>query len=129
MNSPPTVAEEMVVYKDPSCGCCGKWVSHMRRNGFSVVVHDVDDMDPIKRKAGIPDSMESCHTAFVGDYSVEGHVPASDVKRMLEQHLNVKGLATPGMPASAPGMDSPEGEPYTVFTFNAKGKTNVFANY
>ncbi len=125
----PTMAEEVVVYKDPSCECCGRWAHHMRRNGFAVTVNSVGDMDPIKRKAGIPEAMESCHTAFVGEYLIEGHVPASDIKRMLSERPAIKGLAVPGMPISAPGMDSPEREPYTVLAFNAKGRTSVFASY
>ena len=129
INSTPTMAEEVVVYKDPACECCGRWASHMRRNGFTVVVKSVEDMDPIKRKAGIPESMESCHTAYVGGYWVEGHVPASDIKRVLSERLAIKGLAVPGMPSSAPGMDSPEGESYVVFAFDAKGATSVFASY
>jgi len=125
----PTMAQEVVVYKDPSCGCCGQWIKHLRRNGFSVVVNNVDDMEPIKREAGIPDAMESCHTAYVGGYSIEGHVPASDITRMLAENLAVKGLAVPGMPSSAPGMDDPDNEPYTVFAFNTNGTTSVFASY
>ena len=125
----PTMAQEVVVYKDPSCGCCGEWVKHMRRNGFNVVVNNVEDMEPIKSRAGIPDAMESCHTAYVGGYSIEGHVPASDIKRMLAENLAVKGLAVPGMPSSAPGMDDPNNEPYTVFAFNSNGVTSVFASY
>jgi hypothetical protein len=127
INSAPTMADEVVVYKDPSCGCCGRWVSHMRRNGFAVTVNNVEDMDPIKQKAKIPEAMESCHTAYVGGYSIEGHVPASDIKKILSERPAINGLAVPGMPSSAPGMDSPEAKPYTVFAFNAKGATNAFA--
>jgi len=129
LNPTPTMAEEVVVYKDPSCECCGRWVNHMRRNGFSVVVYNVDDMDPIKRKAGIPDALESCHTAFVGGYSVEGHVPASDIKKMISERTTIKGLAVPGMPSSAPGMDSPDREPYTVMAFSSDGATRKYASY
>ena len=125
----PVMAEEVEVYKDPSCECCGRWVNHMRQNGFSVVVHNVEDMAPIKRKAGIPETMESCHTAFVGGYSVEGHIPADDIKRMLIQRPDIKGLAVPGMPMSAPGMDSPEREPFTVLAFNTEGMVSVFSTY
>jgi hypothetical protein len=129
IDSTAAMVEEVVVYKDPSCECCGRWTSHMRQNGFTVVVNNVEDMDLIKRNAGIPESMESCHTAYVGGYLVEGHVPASDIKRVLSERLAIKGLAVPGMPSSAPGMDSPEGEPYVVFAFNAEGSTSVFASY
>ena len=125
----PTMAEEVVVYKDPSCECCGSWARHMRQNGFAVTVNNVDDMDPIKRKAGIPEAMESCHTAYISDYLIEGHVPAADIKRMLSERPDIKGLAVPGMPLSAPGMDSPEREPYSVLAFDAKGGARVFASY
>ena len=124
-----TMAEEVVVYKDPSCGCCGSWVTHMRNNGFAVRVHETEDMDPVKMKAGVPEDLASCHTAFVGDYWVEGHVPASDVKRMLSERPSIKGLTIPGMPADAPGMDGGSGEPYTVLAYANNGKTNVYASY
>jgi len=124
-----TMAEEVVVYKDPSCECCGSWARHMRQNGFAVTVNSVDDMAPIKRKAGIPEALESCHTAYIGGYLVEGHVPAEDIKRMLSERPAIKGLAVPGMPLSAPGMDSPEREPFSVLSFDAKGGTSVFASY
>ena len=125
----PTMAEEVVVYKDPSCECCDLWARHMRENGFAVVIKGVADMEPVKRKAGIPEAMESCHTAYVGGYLVEGHVPASDIKRMLSERPAIKGLAVPGMPSSAPGMDSPEREPFTVLAFDAKGGASAFASY
>ena len=129
IDSTPTMAEAVVVYKDPSCECCGRWASHLRRSGFTVAVNNVEDMDPIKRKAGIPEAMESCHTAYVGGYSVEGHVPAADIKRLLSERPAIKGLAVPGMPSSAPGMDSPENEPYVVFAFDSKGAASVFASH
>jgi len=125
----PTMAEEVVVYKDPSCECCDRWARHMRQNGFAVVVNSIENMERVKRKAGIPEVMESCHTAYVGGYFVEGHVPASDIKRMLSERLAIKGLAVPGMPSSAPGMDSPEREPFNVLAIDAKGGATVFASY
>ena len=127
--SKPGMAEDVVVYKDPSCECCGRWVDHMRRNGFSVAVSNVEDMDTVKRQAGIPEAMDSCHTAYIGDYLVEGHVPAADIRRMLTDRPAIKGLAVPGMPSSAPGMDSPEREPFTVLAFSTSGMTRVFATY
>jgi len=124
--STPTMAEDVVVYKDPSCECCGNWVQHMRQNGFSVTVHNVDDMDPIKLKAGVFEPLQSCHTASVGGYTVEGHVPADDIKRMLADGPQIKGLTVPGMPMSAPGMDSP-GEPYNVLAFDDQGNISLYA--
>jgi hypothetical protein len=127
--SNPAMAEEIVVYKNPSCGCCGGWVNHLRRTGFKVTVNNIEDLDPIKNKAGVPDGMESCHTAFVAGYVVEGHVPAENIKKILAERPEMKGLAVPGMPSSAPGMDSPDHEPYTVYSFDAKGASKVYASY
>jgi hypothetical protein len=127
--SNPAVAEEIVVYKDPSCGCCGRWADHLRQSGFKVTVNDIDDIATIKNRAGVPDGMESCHTAFVAGYVVEGHVPAENIKEILAERPGMKGLAVPGMPSSAPGMDSPDHEPYTVYSFDAKGASKVYASY
>ncbi|NQU56576.1 MAG: DUF411 domain-containing protein [Rhodospirillales bacterium] len=129
LGSTPAKAGDVEVFKDPSCQCCGRWVRHMRQNGFSVDVKNVEDMDPIKARAGIPDAMESCHTAFIDGYAVEGHVPAQDIRRMLAERPAIKGLAVPGMPSSAPGMDNPDFEPFTVLAFDDKGRASVFASY
>ena len=125
----PASAGEVVVYKSPSCGCCGEWAKHLRRNGFDVSVKNIDNISPVKEQAGVPYDLESCHTAFVDGYVVEGHVPAENIYKMLADRPDLKGLAVPGMPASAPGMDSPDREPYTVYSFNAKGKTEIYASY
>jgi len=101
----PAVATELVVYKSPSCGCCTEWIKHMQNNGFTVEVHDHNDVSPIKKLMGVPRNLQSCHTAKVGDYVIEGHVPASDVKRLLEEKTNVIGLTAPGMPHGSPGME------------------------
>jgi len=119
---------EVVVYKDPYCGCCGNWADHLRANGFSVTVREVADMAAIKRRAGIPEALESCHTATVAGYLVEGHVPASDIRRMLAEQPAIRGLSAPGMPASAPGMDIP-GEPYAVYAFDARGGVSLYASH
>ncbi len=125
----PAKAEEIIVYKSPSCECCGDWAMHLRQNGFDVSVKNMEDIDPVKRQAGVPYEMESCHTAFVSGYAVEGHVPAENISRILAERPKIKGLAVPGMPASAPGMDGPDPEPYTVYSFDADGKTKVYATY
>src|SRR5262245_33540493 len=120
----------VVVYKDPSCGCCRNWVTHMEANGFAATVHDTSDMTSVKARNKVPKSMESCHTAVVGNYVIEGHVPAADVKRLLAaKPAGIVGLAIPGMPASAPGMDVQPFQAYTVLTFDATGKTTVFARH
>ncbi len=119
----------IVVYKSPSCGCCGNWAKHLRRNGFDVSVKNIDNISPVKERAGIPDDLESCHTAFISGYVVEGHVPAEDIRKILAERPKIRGLAVPGMPASAPGMDSPDREPYTVYSFGEDGKAEVYASY
>lgn len=122
-----SVAADIVVYKSPTCGCCGKWVKHMEDAGFSVDVEDVRDLAPIKRELGVPGRMQSCHTAKVGDYIVEGHVPADLVKRMLDEKPDIKGLAVPGMPMGSPGMEGPRKDPYNVMAVGNDGRTSVYA--
>lgn len=120
--------EEIVVYKDPNCGCCGKWAEHMRSAGFSVKQIATTEMDDVKRGAGVPKALGSCHTAKVGGYVIEGHVPAADVRRLLSEKPKVAGLAAPGMPMGSPGMESPyPADKYNVVSFTADGRTEVFA--
>ena len=117
------------VYKDPCCGCCSKWVDHMTANGFVASVLAVD-MPPIKKQYSVPFRLESCHTTIVGGYVVEGHVPASDVKKLLAaKPAGIIGLTIPGMPQSAPGMDVMPFQPYEVLTFDKDGKTTVYAKH
>ncbi len=122
-------AEEVVVYKSPTCGCCKEWVGHLRKNGFKVTVHDRRDMDPVKRAMGVPQRLQSCHTAQVGDYVIEGHVPAADIVRLLREKLPVKGLTAPGMPMGSPGMEGPSKDPYEVLAFQPDGRTSVYARH
>lgn len=124
-----TAAQEVVVYKSPTCGCCGKWADHLGRNGFRIRVIGVDDLSPIKQRYGVGDELASCHTAVVSGYVVEGHVPAADIQRLLAERPGIKGLTVPGMPAAAPGMDIPGGGPFDVLTFDAKGRRGVYARY
>jgi hypothetical protein len=120
----------LTVYKDPDCGCCEKWVAHMKANGFAPTVTNTRDVASIKRQHHVTDALASCHTALVGGYVVEGHVPAADVKRLLAQKPKaVVGLTIPGMPSSAPGMDMTPFKPYTVLSFDAQGKTMVFGEH
>ena len=118
-------APSVTVYKSPTCGCCTKWVDHMRANGFDVTATNVEDMAAVKQKYGVPDKAASCHTSLVGGYVIEGHVPADVVKRLLAERPKVAGLAVPGMPASAPGMDIP-GQPYTIVGFDRAGQLTVY---
>lgn len=121
----------VLVHKSPTCGCCGAWVDHMRAAGFQVEVRDSDDLNPIKQSLGVPEDKTSCHTAQVGPYFVEGHVPAEDIKRLLAQESDARGLTAPGMPAGSPGMEMPDGskQPYTVELVRADGTTEAFAQH
>jgi hypothetical protein len=121
----------ITVYKDPSCGCCTKWVSHLQANGFVPEVHDRSDMDALKNSVGVPSALRSCHTAVVGKYVIEGHVPAADVKRLVAQKpAGTLGLAVPGMPVGSPGMEmGNRTDRYEVLAFSAAGSTRVFAKH
>lgn len=121
----------VVVHKSPTCGCCTKWVEHLRSNGFTVEVHDEADVASSKRRLGVPAPMASCHTAEVGGYFVEGHVPAADIQRLLTQRPAIRGLAVPGMPAGSPGMELPDGRvaPYTVHQVDGDGTVSDFARH
>ncbi|MGH8049820.1 MAG: DUF411 domain-containing protein [Arenimonas sp.] len=121
----------VTVYKSPTCGCCKLWVEHMKHSGFQVSVVETQDLNPIKRKLGVPAGLGSCHTAKVGNYFVEGHVPASDVKRLLKQKPDALGISVPGMPIGSPGMEVPSGEtqPYTVTQVNKDGSLSIFSSH
>ena len=125
----PARRDEVVVYKSPSCGCCSKWVDYLRKQGFTVVTHDTSGMSAVKAELGVPDAMSSCHTATVGGYVIEGHVPAADIERLLREHPKVIGLSVPGMVTGSPGMEGGTPEHYKVMMFGAKGTTTVFSAY
>ena len=127
----PLAAEskpEVLVYKSPTCGCCEKWVEHLRSEGFAVQTHDVPDVTPIKLENGVAPELSACHTALVGGYVVEGHVPASDIRRLLAERPKVAGLAVPGMPVGSPGMEGPGAKPYEVLSFGEQG-IRVFSKH
>ncbi|MCZ0964498.1 DUF411 domain-containing protein [Paracoccus benzoatiresistens] len=109
----------VTVSKDPSCGCCNGWVAHLEAAGFPVRVAESADLDGLKQRLGVPAALASCHTAEVDGYVVEGHVPATAIRRLLAERPDATGLAVPGMPAGSPGMDGPgvEPEPYEAFLF------------
>ena len=122
----------MTVYKSASCGCCHNWVEHARSSGFTVKTIDTEELPSVKRDLGVPASLHSCHTVVVGNYLVEGHVPAADVKRMLTEKPAIRGIAVPGMPIGAPGMEQgPVSgyQRYEVLAFTAQGRTSVFARH
>ena len=112
----PSDSSSMIVYKSPTCGCCGAWAALMERAGFKVEVRDTEDMDTVKNMAFIRDELQACHTARFGDYLVEGHVPVNAVRRMLSERPAIRGIAVPGMPHGAPGMGDDATVRYTVYT-------------
>ena len=119
------------VFKTPTCGCCSKWVEHMRTSGFIVRTTDMNDLSQIKASRGVPAQVQSCHTAVVNGYVVEGHVPAADVQRLLKEKPAIAGIAVGGMPAGSPGMEFPgvKAQPYDVMAFEKSGTTRVFAKH
>ncbi len=131
--APPTDAElpRVVVSKNPGCDCCKAWVGHMRSAGFPVEVRDMDNLDAVKTRVGVPAGKGSCHTAEVDGYFIEGHVPAGDVKRLLAERPRARGLVLPGMPAGSPGMELPDGatHPYTVQVVAKDGSAREFSRH
>jgi len=124
-------ATKVTVYKTSSCGCCRLWVDHMKSNGFDVQAMDVSSADvrAVSKAAGLKDEDTSCHTAKIGAYVVEGHVPADDIKRMLKEKPAIAGLSAPGMPQGSPGMEQGVKEPYDVIAFKKDGTSTVFAKH
>jgi hypothetical protein len=123
-------AATMTVYKSPSCGCCGKWVEHVEKHGFTVKTVPTEAMMALKKRLGVPDAAISCHTTKVGGYIIEGHVPAADIKRLLAQKPKARGLAVAGMPMGSPGMEQGgHRQPYSTLLIGLDGKTRVFANH
>ena len=122
---------ELTVYKTPWGGCCGGWVTHMRRAGFRTTVVELEDLAPIRAKRGVPFELSSCHTGVSGGYVFEGHVPPQDVLRLLRERPKALGLTVPGMPIGSPGMEHPEGhkERFETLLLLAGGKTRVFARH
>jgi hypothetical protein len=126
-------APAIEVWKSPTCGCCGKWVEHLEANGFEVKAKNSSPamLDRIKRQAGIEDKLAACHTAKIEGYTIEGHVPASDIKRLVSEHPDAVGLTVPNMPIGSPGMEQPDGEtePYDVLLVKKDGSVEVFARH
>jgi len=121
----------VTVYKSATCGCCAAWIDHMKDSGFTVESHDADDLNQYKIKAKLGPALNSCHTAFVGDYAIEGHVPAADVKRLLAEKPDISGLTAPGMPMNSPGMAPKGSKPsrYDVLSFKDGEAVGVFSKY
>ena len=123
-------AATLEVVKSPSCGCCSQWVERMKAAGFAVKVRDVEDTAPTAKAAGVPDTLRSCHTAKIGGYAIEGHVPAADIQRLLAQKPKAVGLSVPGMVAGSPGMEVPgRSDRYQVMLIQKDGKHKVWATH
>jgi hypothetical protein len=122
--------QEITVFKTPTCGCCNVWVNHLRENGFRVKVNEVDSTAEHQKKYGVPSALRSCHTATVNGYTIEGHVPASEIQRLLKERPKGKGLSVPGMPIGSPGMEmGTRRDPFAVLLFDETGKTTVYRQY
>lgn len=120
----------VTVYKSPSCECCGRWAQHLSRNGFVVKVEAVNDLAPVRHDLGVPDAVAACHTALVDGYVVQGHVPAADIRKLLSERPQVKGIAALGMTAGSPGMEMGDRvDHYDVVAFTAAGETTPFAHH
>lgn len=125
-------APSLTVYKTPHCTCCGGWITHMTRAGFRPAVVQMEDLNPVFQKHGIPFELSSCHVGLVGGYVTVGHVPSKDVLRLLREKPRAIGLTVPGMPIGSPGMESPTGESEafdTLLLLDASGRTRVFARH
>ena len=124
-NALPTIT----VYKSPTCGCCSKWVKHLESNGFTVDAKNTNNLSTIKQQLGIDPQVQSCHTAKIGDYVVEGHVPASDIKKMLTDKPDILGLAVPGMPMGSPGMEGSRKVNYNVLAIKSGSSPSVYNSH
>jgi hypothetical protein len=117
------------MYENPSCPCCKNWAAYMRENGYKVNVHNVDDIDAARRKLGMPQKYGSCHTAVIGGYLVEGHVPVSDIQKLLTEKPKAIGLAVPGMVTGSPGMEGANPQHYNTLLVRSDGSASVYANH
>tara|TARA_Y100000389_G_scaffold38242_1_gene32585 strand:+ start:8856 stop:9359 length:504 start_codon:yes stop_codon:yes gene_type:complete len=133
-NSNPSLIKStnntMIVYKGPTCGCCDDWIIHLEDNGFTVKTFNKDNMGLAKLElGGVPRNLQSCHTGKIGDYIVEGHVHADQIKKMLSEKPSIKGLSVPGMPMGSPGMEGYRNDPYDVLAFREDGSYGIYASY
>jgi hypothetical protein len=116
----------VTLYKNPECGCCDGYADYLRHHGFAVTAHATNDLAEISRKAGIPSDLQGCHTAFIGDYVVDGHVPVEAINKLLAERPAIKGITLPGMPAGSPGMNGEKAEPFTIYAIGQDGKSGAF---
>jgi hypothetical protein len=123
------VATPITVYKSPTCGCCGKWVEHMKKAGFNPTVNDLPNVSPVKQSMGVPANLQSCHTSAIEGYAIEGHVPADVVRQLLKEKPKVAGIAVPGMPIGSPGMEQgDQKDKYNIVAFGKDGSQKVYAS-
>lgn len=123
-------AATMTVYKSPACGCCAKWIEHVRAHGFAVKTIDTDELMAVKARAGVPDALGSCHTAMIGGYVVEGHVPAADIAKLLREKPRARGIAVAGMPMGSPGMEhGGHKEPFVTMLIGKDGKARPYVRH
>lgn len=122
-------SETVDVYKSPYCGCCGKWAEHLRKAGFEVRTHEVTDIPGTRKQLWMPEHLGSCHTAKVAGYVIEGHVPATDIQRLIKEKPKAIGLAVPSMPPGSPGMEGPKPMPYNTLLVRNSSDTEVFAKH
>ena len=127
----PSGQISVIMFKNPGCQCCEKWASYLKENGFSVSIEAPENMPAVKRQNGVPYTLESCHTALIGDYVVEGHVPQEDIRKLLKEQPEARGIAVPGMPVGSPGMEVPGTQPdsYDVYLFGGDGGPTVFSSH
>lgn len=125
----PTAKADVVMYKNAGCQCCDKWAAYMQGSGYTVKTVAAQNLAAIKADQGIPQNMGACHTALIGNYVIEGHVPAEDIMRLQKEAPDAKGLVVPGMPASSPGMNTALNEPYEVYLLKNDGSTEVYARH
>ena len=121
---------DILVFKSPRCECCDLWVAHLRQQGFKVYVSTQEHLVAVRAKFGVPERLSACHTARAGGYTIEGHVPAADIRRLLRERPAIAGLAVPGMPIGSPGMEQGDRhDPYAVLAFDTQGGTRMFEQH
>lgn len=125
-----TTAPNAIVYRSPDCSCCHGWIDHLKSQGFQVADFSTNDIEVVKQKYHVPENLASCHTAMVNGYVIEGHVPAQDIKRLLQEQPSITGLSVPQMPVGTPGMEmGNQKDPFNVITFDPQGEVKIFHQY
>lgn len=123
------LADTVEVYKSPHCGCCNKWIEHLQQAGFAVRAHDVANVTAERHRLGMPNQFAACHSAKIGNYVIEGHVPAADIRRLLKERPQAIGLAVPSMPPGSPGMEGAYAVPYDTLLVQGDASYRVYAKH